>query len=67
MEMVSESAQPCQEEEFQSLHRYDSLVGSEELQKLDVRRQKVNVWVIGLALTGILIAVIENELYALVF
>ncbi|EKX43121.1 hypothetical protein GUITHDRAFT_110850 [Guillardia theta CCMP2712] len=34
----------------------------EELQKLDVRRQKVNVWVIGLALTGILIAVIENEL-----
>merc|ERR1712216_511474 len=34
----------------------------EELQKLDVRRQQINLWVIGLALLGVALAILENEL-----
>ena len=36
--------------------------GREELQKLDVRRQQINLWVIGLALLGVALAILENEL-----
>lgn len=34
----------------------------EELQKLDQRRQRINLWVIGLALLGVALAILENEL-----
>jgi len=35
---------------------------AEELQKLDVRRQRINLWVIGLAILGVAVAILENEL-----
>ena len=34
----------------------------EELQKLDVRRQHINMWVIFLSIFGVVLAVTENEL-----
>jgi|EP00802_Teleaulax_amphioxeia_P011823 hypothetical protein len=34
----------------------------EELQKLDVRRQRINLWVIYLAVLGVALAILENEL-----
>ena len=34
----------------------------EELQKLDVRRQRINMWVISLAVLGVALAILENEL-----
>lgn len=37
-------------------------VGREELQKLDVRRQRINLWVIYLAVLGVAIGILENEL-----
>lgn len=37
-------------------------VGREELQKLDVRRQRINLWVIYLAVLGVALAILENEL-----
>ena len=36
--------------------------GREELQKLDVRRQHINMWVIFLAVLGVVLAITENEL-----
>ena len=38
------------------------LVGREELQRLDVRRQRINLWVIYLAVLGVAIAILETEL-----
>lgn len=38
------------------------LPNREELQKLDVRRQRINLWVIALAILGVALAILENEL-----
>lgn len=41
---------------------YDGRLCREELQKLDVRRQRINLWVIYLAVLGVAIGILENEL-----
>lgn len=40
------------------------MVGSVELERLDKKRQSLNIWVIGLAMAGLALGVLENELYA---